>query len=89
MLQKVKKSLRIINDQFDDEMQDLIDSALLDLKLSGVTRQLPEDKLILRAVTLYCKAQFGLENKDSEKYQASYEYLKSHLALSGEYNGNV
>lgn len=89
MLQKIKKSLRIINDQFDDELQDLIDAALLDLKLSGVVNNLPDDKLILRAVTLYCKAQFGLENQESEKYQASYEYLKSHLSLSGEYNGDV
>ena len=41
--------------------------------------------LIKRAIILYCKANFGLDNKDSEKYNKSYDLLKQHLALSGDY----
>jgi hypothetical protein len=43
------------------------------------------DTLILRATILYCKANFGLDNPESEKYQAAYESLKNHLCLSTEY----
>lgn len=89
MLQKVKKSLRIINDQFDDEIQDLIDAAILDLKLSNIDSSRLEDKLIIRAITLYCCAFFGLNNMEADKFKGNYEFLKSQLALSGEYNGNV
>jgi len=86
MLQKVKHALRIMNSAFDNEIQDLIDSALIDLSLGGIKKLQYEDQIISHAVILYCKAHFGLENKDSEKYFKSYEYLKARLSLSGEYN---
>lgn len=89
MLQKVKKSLRINNTAFDDELQDLIDGAIADLTLSGVKKIVENDPLILRAVTIYCKAQFGLENTESDKFQRSYDSLKTHLCLAGDYNVNV
>jgi len=86
MLEKIRKALRITNEYFDDELNDLIDAALADMELSGIkANTMTDDKLISRAVTLYSKAQFGLENKESEKYQESYESLKRHLALSEEY----
>ena len=43
------------------------------------------DKLIIRAITLYCKAEFGFNN-NAEKFRQSYDTLKMRLALSGEYN---
>lgn len=86
MLEKIKKSLRITHNLLDDEIQDLIDSAIADLRISGITKLDETDILIIRAVTVYCKANFGLENQDSEKYQASYDSLKNHLALCGDYN---
>jgi len=86
MLEKVRKALRITNEYFNDELNDLIDAALADMELSGIkANAMTDDKLISRAVTLYSKAQFGLENKESEKYQESYESLKRHLALSEDY----
>lgn len=89
MLEKIKKSLRVTHNSLDVEIQDLIDAALADLRISGVVILDFTDPLIIRAVTVYCKAQFGLENADSEKYQSSYESLKTHLSLSGEYNGII
>ncbi len=87
MLQKIKLSLRIKNTSFDIEVQSLIDAAKKDLTLSGVNeaKVVSTDPLILRAVTLYAKAHFGLGNDDSEKYVAAYESLKTHLSLSAEY----
>lgn len=86
MLNKIKLALRISTDSFDEELRDLIDACKVDLKLSGVTNVNEDDSLIKRAIILYCKANFGLENKDSEKYEKSYELLKQHLSLSGDYN---
>jgi len=89
MLTKVKKALRISNAAFDDEIQDLIDGALSDLQLSGVVNVVKTDALIIRAVTTYCKANFGWDNPDAEKLQMSYEMLKRHLTLSGEYGAYI
>ena len=89
MLTKVKKALRISNTTFDDEIQDLIDGALSDLQLSGVVNVVETDSLIIRAVVTYCKANFGWDNPDSEKLQMSYEMLKQHLTLSGEYGAYI
>ncbi len=82
----MKTALRISHGVLDAEIQDLIDAAKLDLSISGVTLIEDVDPLIIRAVITYCKANFGLENVDSEKYQQSYNMLKNHLALAGDYN---
>ena len=86
MLESIKLALRIKSSAFDLEILDLINAAKLDLRLSGVIKINEEDPLILQAVKIYCKANFGLDNKDSEKYQASYDLLKQHLSLCGDYN---
>lgn len=86
MLEKIKSSLRVKSTKLDVEIQDLIEAAKLDLKISGVAKINEADPLIIQAVKTYCKANFGLDNKDSEKYQKSYDMLKQHLSLCGEYN---
>ncbi|HBI91198.1 MAG TPA: DNA-packaging protein [Terrisporobacter glycolicus] len=86
MLEKVKLALRISNNAFDSEINDLIESAYTDLGISGVKNIDKLDPLIKRAVIIYCKANFGMDNKDSEKYEKSYEMIKQHLALCGDYN---
>jgi len=86
MLTKVKEALRITHTHLDDEIADLIDSCKIDLSISGVQVINENDPLILQAVKLYCKANFGLGNADSEKYQRSYDSLKISLALCGDYN---
>lgn len=86
MLEKVKLALRIKSNSLNDEIQELIQSAKLDLKISGVKKIDEADPLIAQAIKTYCKANFGLDNKDSEKYQKSYDMLKQHLSLCGDYN---
>lgn len=86
MLEKVKLALRIKNNKFNDEIEDLINSAKLDLSIAGVRKIEETDPLIQQAIKIYCKANFGLDNKDSEKYQKSYELLKQSLSLCGDYN---
>lgn len=84
MLESVKRELRVTNNAFDGEIQALIDSAKLDLRIPQIDEAKIEeaDALIQRAIIFYCKANFGLDNKDSEKYQKAYENLAERLSLS-------
>ena len=76
MLEKIKVSLRIRTNKLDEEIEDMINACLLDLSVGGVKKINTTDPLIQQAVKIYCKANFGLDNKDSEKYYQSYEMLK-------------
>ncbi len=87
MLQKIKDALRVSGSDLDEEIQGLIDAAKADLRLSGITKN-EDDPLIVRAITIYCKAHFGYEEPaQAELFMKSYNALKSHLALSQEYTG--
>ncbi len=85
MIESVKLALRIKSSAFDAEINDLIDEAVRDLEISGIVNISLDDALISKAIKTYCKANFGIDNKDSEKYQESYESIKNKLALCGDY----
>lgn len=89
MLEKVKVELRIKGSAFNDEIQSLIDAAKLDLSISGVANTTEADKLVHRAIVLYCKAHFGVDNPNSEKYLESYTSLKTHMSLASGYRVEV
>lgn len=83
-----RNQLRLTHSDFDDEIMDLIGAACADLAISGILPARIDDtgdQLIKRAIALYLKAEFGLDNPDSEKYRQSYDMLKMHLMLSNEY----
>lgn len=92
MLDDVKTALRISqsNTSFDMEIQDLIEAARIDLIQSGVSSEKANDDtdaLIKRAITVYCKANFGYDsNTSAERFHDSYVMLKQHLSLAGDYN---
>lgn len=86
MLEAIRNALRIKSAVFDDEIKDLIAACKLDLSISGIKIIDDADPLIKQAVKTYVKANFGLDNKDGEKYMESYEAIKRHLALCGDYN---
>lgn len=67
---------------------DEIAACKMDLQDVGVKKLEETDALIIRAITLYCKAEFGYSDK-SEQFWKSYECLKMHLSLSSEYTGGV
>ena len=88
LLDDVKKSLRVTSVAFDTEISDLISAATTELSNVGikVTLKGTDDPLIKRAITLYCKANFGYDNPESERFNLSYEMLKIHMSMSGDYN---
>jgi hypothetical protein len=91
LLDDVRLSLRLTQDIFDSEIQDIIDACKRDLILSGVSASIVNrkriDPLIKRAITLYSKGHFGYADI-TEKYLQSYEMLKISLCLAGDYNGS-
>lgn len=87
LIDDVKLALRVSVTDFDPEIQGLIDAAMADLKLAGVIDPVETDPLIKRAVITYCKAHFGYDNPEAERFQKAYDLMKLHLTLSSDYNG--
>lgn len=86
LLDEVKKALRLKNDIFNDEIESLIAEAKKDMQNSGIINIDEKDSAVRSCIKTYCKANFGLDNKDSEKYAASYRMQVDKLSLCGEYN---
>lgn len=88
----IRRYLRINHTHFDAEITDLIGAARADLLLGGIKAAKVNDEsdaLIKRAIVVYVKAEFGLDNADGDKYRESYNMLKRHLMLSSEYIGGA
>ena len=85
LIDDIKAILRISNTAYNTEITDLIASAKADLGICGLLDTSEIDPLIKRAITLYCKANFGYDNPDASKLQQSYEMLRNHLSLSADY----
>ena len=84
----IRQYLRINHTRFDAEITDLIGAARADLLLGGISEKKVNDEsdaLIKRAIVVYVKAEFGLDNAYGDKYRESYGMLKRHLMLSSEY----
>lgn len=87
LTEKMRAALRIssTNAKITEEINDCIAACKADLANDGVKTIDETDGLIIRAITLYCKAEFGYNDK-AEKFRQSYDTLKMRLALSQEYN---
>jgi len=88
MLEDVKERLRITSDSFDVEVEELIEACKEDLVQSGVASSSidEDDYLIKRAIITYCKAYFGADNPDYDRLVQAYNLIKTHLAMSSDYN---
>lgn len=84
LLDKTKMALRITSDAFNDELNDLIESAKLDMKIAGVVLPSELDALVTRAIITYCKMSFGLP-EDYARLKASYDEQKAQLSNATGY----
>ncbi|WP_238899364.1 head-tail connector protein [Clostridium sp. YIM B02500] len=91
LIDKVKLALRIDDNSLDEEIQDAIDAAKADLKLSGILESKIDDTdpLITRAIKIFCKSEFSTDDSESARYRDSYDMLKTHLCLSSDYINEV
>lgn len=90
LIDKVKVALRIAVNDYDAEIQDLIDAGLKDLGITDINAALLTEEdtepLIERAVTTYCKMNFGYLAVDQyNKFKASYDEQKAQLLMSSSY----
>ena len=83
-LAAVKLALRVKTDAFDNEISGLIDAALLDMGIAGVSNDNTADALILRAVVTYCRLNFG-QPDDYDRLKASYDEQKAQLGMATGY----
>lgn len=84
MINKVKMALRISTDAFDEQIEDLIEAAKMDMRVAGVMFIDDQDPLIIQAVTTYCKINFG-EPNNPERLKASYDEQKAQLKMNSDY----
>lgn len=84
MLDAVKRALRLTTDAYNAELQELIDSALLDLGIAGVTEYETDDPLVLTAVKTYCRMHFGSPD-DYDRLAQSYDAQKGALQIATGY----
>lgn len=84
MLEKVKLALRITTNAFDDELNDLISAAQIDLGIAGVVIPDENDTIVSRAVITYCKLHFG-EPDEYDRIKASYDEQKAQLSMCADY----
>jgi hypothetical protein len=85
-LQKVKRALQISYSDFDTTIDDLIDAAVADLGIAGITGESValSDPLVLNAVISYVGMNWS-ETKDYQRYKDAYETQKGQLWSSTGY----
>lgn len=85
-LDAVKLALRIVTDDFDSELTNLINAALLDLNIGGANGEMiaPSDPLVLVAIQTYCKLHFGAPD-EYDRLKRSYDEQKAQLSTATNY----
>lgn len=86
MLSKVKLALRITVNDYDHDLNDLINAAKLDLGIAGVILPAPLDAICERAIITYCKVHFSaLSDGEWSRLKASYDEQKAQLQTATGY----
>lgn len=92
MLDRVKLALLIMTDDFDSELNDLIDAAAKDLGIAGVDALVistdTDDALLVRAIITYCGYQFELIHGSMDRsnaFKKSYDEQKAQMGMASGY----
>ncbi len=84
LMDEVKQALRVTSSDFDLEVAGLIAAARRDMERQGVREDLVAegsmDPLAKMAVVLFCKARFGFDNDDAERFESAYARTLKDLA---------
>lgn len=87
-LEEMKTAARVNGNDFDDEVETYILAARDELAAAGIIAEKCNDEsdaTIKRAIMVYVRAEYGLNNPDRDSYLASFESIKKSLALRSEY----
>ena len=81
----VKLALRLTTDAYNSQLQDLVDAALLDLGIAGVSHdESTGNALVKQAVVTYCCLHFG-SPADYDKLERSYNEQKAQMQTATGY----
>lgn len=74
LLNVVKLSLRVTAEEYDPEVEMLVDGAVADMERVGVDPAVIEalEPLVVQAVVTYAKARFGFDNDDKAFFDEAY-----------------
>ena len=82
-IDEMKRILRITTDKFNDDIYDLQEAAIDDLRLAGIVIDDPDDPLIKRAIQTYLRLYFSpLDPAVSEKLKSAYDEQKKQLLMA-------
>ncbi len=84
LIDDVKLALRVTTNAFDPEISDLINAAVADMGIAGVSNNDTADPLVKRAVITYCRLNFG-QPDDYDRLKASYDEQKAQLGMATGY----
>ena len=85
-LEEFRKRVGLSNSSFDEELKEVELAAIEDLKMSGIHESniVASNTVVCQAITAYVRANFR-NNKQSDKYQKSYERLRYKMSVSSKY----
>lgn len=87
LLDDVKKALRVTTNAYDAELNDLIESAKVDLGIAGVIIPESSSKVVETAIKTYCKMNFGTPNPAMwEIFKKSYDEQKAQMSNSSDFS---
>ena len=84
ILASVKMAIPITTNAYDDEITELIESAVLDMTTAGVEIPTTIDGLLLTAIKTYCRMHFGAP-ANYDQLKASYDEQKAQLGMRSGY----
>lgn len=84
MIDEVKLAMGITAEEYDAEIQSLIEAAILDLGIAGVVVPEQYDAMVKRAIITYCRMMFRSPS-DFENLKWAYEQLKGQMAIASGY----
>lgn len=92
MLDACRDALRIPADvtDYDDEIADLIDAARAAMRAGGVSvdkSQDDSDGTVRLAIKVFCKANFGMDNPDADRYMHTFDELVTLMHGTLDYGG--
>jgi hypothetical protein len=89
LLDDVRVALRVVSTKTDSEVKAWIDAAKRDMRRVGIREELlaegedgSMDPMAHAAVIMYCKANYGFDNSDSDRYWSRYNWTVTSMVNS-------
>lgn len=83
-IKEARLAVRLSAQEFDSELQSLMDAAVLDMSAVGIAEK-EDDSLYDQALRMYLKGHFEPGTSEAAACRAIYKDLKEHMKLSGKY----